>query len=139
MSISQKLLLAFSTTISFKLKNFQSIKLLFCVSSSFVSHFRPLSKCIEKKYRVFVFVLFSAPLQNFLILYFRQHLTRTESCRILCRIAKKYNLSYAIGRKANSFFYTKRKSYICIIHILSYIIINLNNCVCVCACVSSKC
>ena len=37
-----------------------------------------------------------------------QHDTRIESCRIVCRIDEKYDLSYSIGRMANSSFDTKR-------------------------------
>ena len=37
-----------------------------------------------------------------------QHDTRIESCRIVCRIDEKYDLSYSIGRMADSSFDTKR-------------------------------
>ncbi len=44
-----------------------------------------------------------------------QHATRIESCRIVCCIDEKHDLSNGIGRIANSSFDTKRKSYICVV------------------------
>ena len=45
-----------------------------------------------------------------------QHDTHIESCRFVCRIDEKYDLSYSIGRMANSPCDTKRLSYIYVVH-----------------------
>ena len=52
-----------------------------------------------------------------------QHDTRIESCRIVCHKYENYDMSYRVGRIANSFHDTKRLSYTYVVYcrILSYL------------------